>query len=203
MEFWNDMATDSSWKVLIRLRKELDFVLIGGWACYLLTRSIKSKDIDILVEFEALERLRERYGLKKTGFLRKYEMVIEQASVDVYVPFYSKFPLPAVEIQKTVDMEGFRLPRPEVLLILKQSAELDRKDSVKGQKDRVDIINLLVNSRIDVPLYKDLLKKYGLNHYLVRIRKIVAESKKEYSYLGIMDLRKVRLLKERILKQLS
>ena len=42
MDFWNDIATDNSWKVLIRLRKELDFVLIGGWACYLLTRSIKS-----------------------------------------------------------------------------------------------------------------------------------------------------------------
>jgi hypothetical protein len=119
------------------------------------------------------------------------------------VPFYSKFPVPAEELQKTREVEGFRLPRPEVLLILKQNAELERKDSVKGQKDRVDIINLLISSGIEIPLYKDILKKCGLIHYMDRLRKIVMESRKEYTYLGIMDLRKVRLLKEKLLKQLS
>jgi hypothetical protein len=203
MEFWNDMATNNSWKVLIRLKKEFEFVLIGGWACYLLTKTIKSRDIDVVVDFQTLENLRKRYSLKKTGFLRKYEMLIEQTSIDVYVPFYSKFPLPAEEIENGIEIEGFRIPRPEVLLILKQNAEFERGNSVKGQKDRIDIINLLINSQIDVPLYKDLLKKYSLNHYLERLRKIVRESKKEYSYLGLTDLRKVRLLKEKLLKQLS
>jgi hypothetical protein len=203
MEFWNDIATDDSWKVLIRMKKEFDFILIGGWACHLLTKAIKSKDIDIIVDFDALEKLRGKYSLKKTAFLRKYEMVINETSVDVYVPFYSRFPLPMEEIRKTIEKEGFRLPRPEVLLILKQSAELQRRDSVKGQKDRVDIINLLLNPGIDMVSYKNMLRKNRLDNYLERLKIIVRESKKEFSYLGITDLRKIRLLKERILKQLS
>ena len=203
MEFWNDIATDKSWGVLIRMKKEFDFILIGGWACYLLTRAIKSKDIDIIVDFETLDKLRADHSLKKTAFLRKYEMAIEQTSVDIYVPFYSRFPLPAEEIQKTIEIEGFRLPRPEVLLILKQNAELERRDSTKGQKDRVDIINLLLNSMIDVISYKNMLKKYRLDNYLQRLKAIVRDSKKEFSYLGMADLRKVRLIKERILKQLA
>jgi hypothetical protein len=203
MEFWNDISTDKSWSVLIKIKRDFDFILIGGWACYLLTKAIKSKDIDIIVDFDALEKLRGKYGLKKTAFLRKYEMIIDEISVDVYVPFYSRFPLPMEEIGKTIEREGFRLPRPEVLLILKQNAELERRDSVKGQKDRVDIINLLLSSGIDAVSYKNLLKKHGLDNYLERLKTIVRESRKEFSYLGITDLRKVRLLKEGISKQLS
>jgi len=203
MEFWNDIATENSWKVLIRMRKEFDFILIGGWACYLLTRAIKSRDIDIIVDFETLEKLRRKYSLKKTGFLRKYEMVMDETSVDVYVTFYSRFPLPPEELQKTIGAEGFRLPRPEVLLILKQSAELERKDSAKGQKDRIDIMNLLLNSGIDMASYDGLLKKYGLGNYMERLKRIVRESRKEFSYLGIADMRKIRLIRERLLNQLS
>jgi hypothetical protein len=203
MEFWNDMATDNSWKVLIRMKREFNFILIGGWACYLLIKAIKSKDIDIIVDFDTLEKLRGKYSLKKTAFLRKYEMAIDETSVDVYVPFYSRFPLPIEEIKKTIEKEGFRIPRPEILLVLKQSAELDRKDSVKGQKDRVDIINLLLSTGIDMVSYKNMLRKNRLDNYLERLKIIVRESKKEFSYLGITDLRKIRLLKERILRQLS
>jgi len=203
MEFWNDIATDRSWEVLIRMRREFDFILIGGWACYLLTKAIKSKDIDIIVDFETLGKLRKNYRLKKTAFLRKYEMVIDETSVDVYVPFYSKFPLPAEEMQKTIEREGFRIPRPEVLLILKQNAELERKDSVKGQKDRVDILSLLLKSGMSMESYKELLKKHGLSRYQERLKTIVRESKKEFSYMGIADLRKIRLIRENLLRQLS
>mgnify|MGYP000707541889 CR=1 FL=1 len=138
MEFWNDIAIEKSWKVLIGLKKEIGFILIGGWACYLLTRTIKSKDIDIIVGFEELEILRRKYSLKKTSFLKKYEALIEGISIDIYVPFYSDLAVPPEEIQKSsILIEGFRIPEPEILLILKQQAELARKDSVKGQKDRV------------------------------------------------------------------
>ena len=85
MEFWNDVATDKSWDVLINLKKETDFILIGGWACYLLTGSIKSKDIDIIIDFGALEGLRHKHRIKKTHFLKKYETLIQGISVDIYV----------------------------------------------------------------------------------------------------------------------
>ena len=54
MEFWNDIVTDISWKTLIELTKKYNVLVIGGWAVYLHTGSIKSKDIDILVDFETL-----------------------------------------------------------------------------------------------------------------------------------------------------
>lgn len=50
MEFWNDIAIDKSFKILQELRKEFDFVLIGGWGVYFLTKAVKSKDIDMMVD---------------------------------------------------------------------------------------------------------------------------------------------------------
>jgi hypothetical protein len=37
-EFWNSMLTKESWEELKRLNKKYDFVLIGGWAVWLLTK---------------------------------------------------------------------------------------------------------------------------------------------------------------------
>ena len=165
MDFWNDMATEKSWNVLINLKREADFILIGGWACYLLTRSIKSRDIDIIIDFESLEKFRSRHRIKKTHFLRKYETLIDGVSVDIYVPFYSKFSIPPEEIQKnTTSLEGFSIPTPEILLILKQQAEISRKDSIKGQKDRTDIINLILSGRVEMEIYLKLLRKYKIQN---------------------------------------
>ena len=100
MEFWNDFATDRSWEVLTGLKKEMDFILIGGWACYLLTGTVKSKDIDIIVGYDTLSEMKSKFHMKKTPFLKKYEARSGDISIDVYVPFYSKFPIPAAEIGK-------------------------------------------------------------------------------------------------------
>ena len=51
MEFWNDPIIDKSHRLLMDMKKSFDFVLIGGWATYLYTGAIKSKDIDIIVDF--------------------------------------------------------------------------------------------------------------------------------------------------------
>ena len=48
-EFWNSLLTEKSWEILQELRKNYDFILIGGWAVYLLTKQKKSKDIDIVI----------------------------------------------------------------------------------------------------------------------------------------------------------
>lgn len=199
MEFWNDMATDRGWRVLIKLRRRLDFILIGGWACYLLTKGMKSKDIDIIVDFEALENLRRDFPLKKAAFLKKYEAKIDGVSVDIYVPFYSRLAIPIEEIRKNcTSVEGFRVPKPEVLLILKQCAETERGDSPRGQKDRVDILNLLINGSPDIKAYMETAKRFGLSAYPKRLRGIIRSAKREFEYLGIRDLRKVRLIKRRL-----
>jgi len=203
MEFWNDIATDRSWEVLLQLKKKFKFVLIGGWAIYLLTKTLKSKDIDIIVDFEVLDMLKDGYVINKNDDLKKYEIKIDDISVDIYVPYYSKFAIPSEDILKrTAIVGGFALPETEALLILKQQAELARKDSIKGQKDRADILNLLVNATIDVDNYRKMLVKYKIQDFEKRLKTIIKTAGKEFEFIGIKDFRKIKLIKKRILDRL-
>lgn len=49
MQFYNDIITQKSFAYLQILKKKYDFILIGGWAVFLYSRSLKSKDIDIII----------------------------------------------------------------------------------------------------------------------------------------------------------
>lgn len=203
MEFWNDIATDRSWNVLIKLAKQFDFVIIGGWAAYLHTKTMKSKDIDIVVNFDTLEKMALNYNLKKNTNLKKYEIIIDEISVDIYVPFFSKFAISLNEIENYfTSIEGMKVVTPEILLVLKQQAELERNDSIKGQKDRIDILNIMVNSKIDMKKYLRFVKKYDLKDYPSRLREIVKTASKEFEYLGLKDPRKIKLLKNKLIEKL-
>jgi len=204
VEFWNEIIIDKSFKILQELKKKIDFVLIGGWAVYFLTKAIKSKDIDIIVDFENLSKIKSEIDLKKTDFLKRYEGEVEGVSIDIYVPYYSKFAVPVEEILKnTIKVESFKIPRPEILLILKQQAELERRNSVKGQKDRVDIICLAKIGEFDWKYYKSLVKKFGLKEYEDELKKIIRSAKTEFEYIGITNLREIKKIKERVLKELG
>ena len=52
MAYYHDIITQKSWEELKTLNKKVKFVLIGGWATYLYTKELKSKDIDILINFD-------------------------------------------------------------------------------------------------------------------------------------------------------
>jgi len=53
--------------------------------------------------------------------------------VDIHLPHYSDLIIAPEEImKKTMVIESFRVPEPEVLLALKQQAEAERRRSVKG-----------------------------------------------------------------------
>ena len=204
MEFWNKIAIDRSFEILQKLRMTIDFVLIGGWAVYFLTNAIKSKDIDIIVDFDNLSKLKLEMGIQKNDFLKRYEREIEGVLIDIYVPFYSKFAVPVEEVlQNTIRIENFKLPKPEILLILKQQAELQRKDSVKGQKDRVDIICLAKSGQIEWRYYKQLIRKFALQEYKRRLETIVKSSRIEFEYLGITNYREVKKIRGKILEELS
>ncbi len=41
-EYWNSLITEKSWKILQEIKKEHEFILIGGWAAYLLAKQQKS-----------------------------------------------------------------------------------------------------------------------------------------------------------------
>lgn len=204
MEFWNDRIIQKSWETLLKLNEKHDFVLIGGWAAYLHTGSIKSKDIDMITDYNVLEQLKLTHDLKKNQRLKKYEMIVDGVSVDIYVPYYSDLVLPIEDLDKyTESIEGVKVLSPEALLILKQKAEMDRSHSVKGQKDRTDILNLLINDNVDLEKYGEILSKYDLEKYGERLGDVVRGAKKEFSYLGIENLRKRKLIKKEITEKLE
>lgn len=180
MEFWNSLLTEKSWKIMQDLKKEnFRFIIIGGWAAYLWTKQHKSKDIDVIIsDFHNLEILKQKYNLTKNDDLRKYQIKIEEIDIDIYIPYYSKIALPIEDVLKlTTKIENFEVVIPEALLILKQGAELDRRDSVKGQKDRIDIMTLLCYTEINFQKYYDIITKYKLNNYRTRLKEIIMSFK--------------------------
>ncbi|MCD6403961.1 MAG: hypothetical protein J7L59_02135 [Nanoarchaeota archaeon] len=201
MEFWSEWVIDKSFSLLKELRRKIDFILIGGWAVYFLTGALKSKDINLIVDFENLARLRNLMSLSKTDFLRKYQARVEGVDVDIYVIHYSRFIIPTEEIvENTMRVKGFVLPTPEILLILKQEAEKSRRDSMKGQKDRTDILALLASGKVDMGKYEKLLKRYGITSFKKRLLEIIRNSRKEYEYLGARNPKEVKKLKGKLLE---
>jgi len=204
MEFWNSTLTENSWEILQDLQKKpFNFIVIGGWAAYLWAKQHKSKDLDIVLpEFKDLDYLKKEYALKKNDSLKKYEIVFGQIDVDIYVPHYSQLGLPITEIVKhTTKIEGIRVVLPEILLILKQSAELDRRNSIKGRKDRVDIVTLLLFTEINFSQYHALLKQYQLESYLSELKKIILEFR-DLDYVGL-NPRQYKLKKKELLEKMK
>ncbi len=203
MEFWNDTVIDKSWKILIGLTKKFDVIVIGGWAVYLLTKTLKSRDIDIIVDYETLQRISQEFGIKKNMNLRKYEAVVEEISVDIYVPYFSRLAIPVEELKNyTLTVEAIKIVKPEALLILKQQAEIERANSVKGQKDRADILNILTNTKFDFNKYLRLIKQYKREEYLSRLKSIIINAKKEFEYMGIRNPRKIKLIKKELITRI-
>lgn len=186
MPYWNELITQKSWEKLQELKKAgIRFVLIGGWAAWLYSKSHKSKDIDIIVGFEELSRIKQLFDLKKNERLRKYEFRLDEIDVDVYVEHFSRLAIPVEEAVKGKEkIEGFAAVKPEVLLILKQGAEEARKESEKGLKDRLDIMDLLLKAGIDFEEYNRLLERHGIQEYRKRLIEIV-QGFREMKYLGL------------------
>lgn len=161
MEYWHELITEKSFKLLKEFNKLYDFILIGGWAVFLYTKTLKSKDVDIILSFEELSKMKERFPLSKNERLKKYEIKKEGTDIDIYLPYYSNPGLPAEEVEKfAVLKEGFKVPIPEALLILKQNVFEERKNSPKGEKDKIDIFSLLLLPDFDWEKYKQILKAH-------------------------------------------
>jgi hypothetical protein len=204
MDYWNDILTEKSWKILQQLKKEnFKFILIGGWAAYLWTGLHKSKDIDIaLKDFKDLEILKREHDLRKNDNLKKYEIKFDEIDLDIYAPYFSKLTIPAEDLKNhTTKMQGFEVVSAEALLILKQGAEKDREHSVKGEKDRIDIMTLLLFSDFNLKEYFKLLNEYKLNNYHERLKKIIRNFK-EIKYIDL-NPREFKLRKEEIMKKIK
>lgn len=141
MPYYHDIITSQSWQELMRLKKLIPFVLIGGWATYLYTRALKSKDIDIAVDYPALAVIKDAYDVRKNDRLRKYEAVKGPVAIDIYLPHYSRLGIPVEEIMKRSRLiEGFSVVDSDLLVALKIVTLSERGRTAKGRKDFLDLI---------------------------------------------------------------
>lgn len=202
MTYYHDLVTERSWQTLTKLSRQYRFVLIGGWAVYLYTRGLKSKDIDLVLDFGQLDKFKQDWEVAKNERLQKYQTRKGEVEIDIYVPYYSNPGLPAQDLQiLSVAKSGFRLPSPEVLLILKQTAAISRRGSVKGRKDVLDIIGLLANCEISWPDYHKLLRDYEKIELINHLKDLLQKTTR----VPELDLNthRVSRLKKSWLKQLE
>lgn len=201
MEYYHNLITDKSFQTLQNLKRKYQFILIGGWAIFLYTQALKSKDIDIIVDYKDLEKLKNDFSVFKNERLKKYEIKIEEIDVDVYLPFYSQIGLPVEEIKKyTQSQKGFIVPWPEILLILKIFVFKQRETSAKGGKDLLDIFSLLKNDLIDWSKYQKIISDYNLKSLNADLKNLI-KSAKPLTELNLNE-QAVAKLKKKILQEL-
>jgi len=166
MDCYHNIITQKSWKELTKLGKTCNFVLIGGWATYLYTKTLKSKDINSLIQYEELGKLRKKYNVAKNGRLKKYEARREEIQIDIYLPHYSAIGIHIKNLMKqTTSLEGFTLLKKEWLLALKIYVLSQRVRTTKGEKDFLDILSLF-QTNINTPQLLIVIKKYKLENEL-------------------------------------
>ncbi len=169
MQFYNDVITQTSFAYLQGMKKKYKFILIGGWAVYLHSKSLKSKDIDIIVDYDVLAKIKESDKIFKNERLRKYEINTGNFDIDIYVPHYSELGIEASEIQNyVVSREGFFTPALEILLLMKLFAWHNRRGSSKGQKDELDIFSLAFLHEFNWKKYLEFVKKFLLEFFVNR-----------------------------------
>ena len=161
MQYYQDLITEKSFQYLQELKRDFDFVLIGGWAVFLYSHSLKSKDIDIIVDYSELAKMKEKYDVQKNDRLKKYEIKTGEFDIDIYLPHYSDLGIEAEEAQKTsIIREGFKVPSLEMLFLLKLKAWRGRQGSVKGQKDELDLLSMAVLPEFDWQKYLEMVKTF-------------------------------------------
>ena len=211
MELWNEIITEKSQKLLFELKDMMNFVLIGGWAVWLYAPSVKSKDIDIYINFDDFFKLQKELAEKGIYIslnqkLNKYEIKMDEIDIDIYTPHHCNLIVPCKDVfneKLFKKVDKFDVIIPEALLILKINAEEKRHETIKGFKDRIDILSLLYKLDLNKKLLNELAKKYNTN--LNRIRDIITKSSKEYSYFfpEAENLRKLKALKIELIKKMN
>lgn len=146
------------------MRRTIHFILIGGWAAYLYTKTLKSKDIDIIIDYDQLPQLQKTYDLTKNDRLKKYEAVRGDVQIDVYVPHYSDLGIPAEALMPhTTSVKGFTLIELNYLVALKIYALSQRGRSAKGRKDLIDLVALLNLPECDIEKVRQVIKQFHLS----------------------------------------
>lgn len=165
-EFYHNIVTAKSFELLQSMKKQFNFVLIGGWAVFLYSHALKSKDIDIIIDYPELAKLKEQYQVAKNDRLKKYELKQDETDIDIYLPHYSALGIDVEKIaQNAVLREGFLVPELETLFMLKSFAWKSRRGSAKGQKDELDIFSLAKLSEFDWIKYSRYVQAHQFSKY--------------------------------------
>lgn len=177
MGYYHNLITQKSWQVLQNLRGKYQFILIGDWAVFLYSKALKSKDIDLVMEYDDLEKLRGEFEVIKDERLKKYEARSVEVEIDIYVPFWSNPGIPAQDLKKYVtSIGGFKVPIAEILAILKMKALSQRSTSPKGKKDLIDILSLFKLSEFDFSKLQSVIAKYNQRELLEITEKIIRQT---------------------------
>mgnify|MGYP001570322807 CR=1 FL=1 len=202
MAYYHDLVTQKSWEELTRLTKLVPCVTIGGWAVYLYTKALKSKDIDILVDFDALSTLKDHYDIIRNDRLKKYQATRDMVEIDIYLPHYSMIGIPVENlIGKTRAIEGFTVVDPDYLCALKLYALGERGRTPKGRKDFLDILSLFISSALEAAAVRTLITRYHLEASLRAFVDFLSESQ-EIPELDLSTHRYAKV-KRAIIKDLS
>jgi len=201
MQYWHNLITEKSFQLLKELKRNYDFILIGGWAVFLYTKALKSKDIDIIIECEELSKIKEKLDVFKNSRLKKYEAKRNGVDIDIYIPYFSNPGLAAEEIKKfVISKEGFKVPFLEILLILKQKVFKQRENTPKGNKDKLDIFSILILKEFNWQRYKKILKRYKIENLLEELKNLL---KKTFEIKELnLSRHKIAKLKKEILNKL-
>lgn len=199
-EFYHQLTTEKSFKILQDLKRKFNFTLIGGWAVFLYTKALKSKDIDIIIDFDELEKFKKEFNVFKNERLSKYEIKIEEIDVDIYLPFFSKLGFPVEEIKNYLQsLKGFIVPVPEILLLLKTYVFKERKGTIKGKKDLIDIFALLKSREVNWQRYKEIIKKHKLQKINQTLKALIS-SQGAIPEVNLSNHRIAKLKKETLKK---
>lgn len=166
MQFWNNEKTDKSFNALNRIAKQLDFVLIGGWAVYLYTNMQRSEDVDIAVGYESLDYFR-RFGIRDyEGINVKYSVLEDGTVVDLFIEEYSDkdLPIPVNIIMKNYVRVGeIKVVSIELLFILKLWGYF-RFDEIKHRKDVIDVLSLLFYGNVNLKKVKAYFEEFKIEN---------------------------------------
>ncbi len=211
MELWNDVITAKSQSLLFDLKKEADFVVIGGWAEWLYSHAAKSKDIDIFINFDDFFKMQNLFAgrgiqVNLNEKLNKYEAKVGEIDIDIYTPHHCNLIISCKDVFEKKwfkRVEQFNIIIPEVFLILKMNAETNRHGTIKGFKDRIDILSVLHKTEINSELLKSLVRKYNIG--LEKLKEVITKSSKEYLYFfdKAENLKELKKLKAELLKKIS
>lgn len=158
-------------------------ILIGGWGTWVRLHGEMSHDIDLIVDHAALSSLRSQMGdFSKSSHVGgvKYRGDFDHIHVDLYVPYQSrlgeKLQIKVENLSDHVEsLDGYTVLGVEAHMATKIAALLDRPDSLRGEKDRHELAELIRNYRPEPRLVRSCIEQ-STTHNIAQLNQLMAQA---------------------------